>query len=78
MQDFGRARVVYHESTDQYNHILQEIKLKLPCAEPLGYYGPVLQLDNVSCGWDKYVAYMLCVALPPPLLTSVLSDASFS
>ena len=27
----------------------------MPAAEPLGYYGPVLQLDNVTCGWDPYV-----------------------
>lgn len=32
----------------------QEIRLKLPAAEPHGYYGPVLQVDNVSCGYDKY------------------------
>jgi len=28
------------------------MRLELPSAEPLGYYGPVLQLDSVAVGWE--------------------------
>eukprot|EP00951_Prasinocladus_malaysianus_P048849 scaffold663014_cov45-Prasinocladus_malaysianus.AAC.1 len=28
------------------------MRLELPSAEPLGYYGSVLQLDNVGVGWS--------------------------
>lgn len=41
------------------------VRLELPSAEPLGYYGPVLQLDAVSVGWDR---------ASPPILTGVTLD----
>jgi hypothetical protein len=43
----------------------QEIKLKLPAAEPLGYYGPVLQVNNVSCGYDKYASGLVATTDDP-------------
>jgi len=32
------------------------LRLSLPAAEPLGYYGPVLQLEDVAVGWDAKAA----------------------
>uniref|UniRef100_A0A061R7P7 Abc transporter n=1 Tax=Tetraselmis sp. GSL018 TaxID=582737 RepID=A0A061R7P7_9CHLO len=41
------------------------VRLELPSAEPLGYHGPVLQLDGVAVGWD---------AARPPLVSGVTLD----
>lgn len=47
----------------------EDIHLALPSAEPLGYYGPLLQLDGVSMGWEKS---------RPPVVSGVTMDINLA
>jgi ATPase subunit of ABC transporter with duplicated ATPase domains len=45
------------------------VRLELPSAAPLGYYGSVLQLDNVAVGWNRRA---------PPIVSGITLDIHVS